>query len=164
MFHIDFNPYHKHNKYLCIQLDTCTDVKLMPENVYRLVFNDPQTSKWAKNHINLTVYTRHSVNLIGKCTFYMLSNGMKKLVEVDFYIEKEEGSVLLSWETVFQLQLSMSSPDLRTFPPEQHSYPVQYIIPKGRCMHSLPLSNSQIQHPSYLLPTLKYPKKTHWGK
>ena len=25
--------YHKHNKYLCVQLDTCTDVNLMPESV-----------------------------------------------------------------------------------------------------------------------------------
>ena len=32
-------PYHKHNKYLCVQLDTCTDVNLMPESVYKLVFN-----------------------------------------------------------------------------------------------------------------------------
>ena len=30
---------------------------------------------------------------------------MKKPVKVDFYITKEEGSVLLSQETVFQLQL-----------------------------------------------------------
>ena len=62
-------PYHKHNKYLCVQLDTCADVNLMPESVYKLVFNDPQTAKLVKNDIDLTVYTRHSVDLIGKCTF-----------------------------------------------------------------------------------------------
>ena len=70
-------PYHKHNKYLCVQLDTCADVNLMPECIYKLVFNDPHTSKLAKNDIDLTVYTRHSVNLIGKCTFYMLRKGTK---------------------------------------------------------------------------------------
>ena len=68
----------------------------MPESVYKLVFNDPQTSKLAKNDIDLIVYTRHSVDLIGKCTFYMLSKGTKQPVKVDFYIAKEEGSVLLS--------------------------------------------------------------------
>ena len=62
-------------------------------------------AKLAKNDIDLTVYTRHSVDLIGKCTFYMLSKGTKQPVKVDFYIAKEEGSVLLSQETVFQLQL-----------------------------------------------------------
>ena len=89
-------PYHKHNKYLHVQLDTCTDVNLMPESVYKLVFNDPQTSKLVKNDNDLTVYTRHSVDLIDKCTFYMLSKGTKKPIKVDFYIAKEEGSVLLS--------------------------------------------------------------------
>ena len=64
-------PYHKHNKYLCVQIGTCTDVNLMPESIYKLVFNDLHTSKLAKNDIDLTVYRRHSVDLIGKCTFYM---------------------------------------------------------------------------------------------
>ena len=41
----------------------------MPKSVYKLVFNDPQISKLAKNDIDLTVYTRHSVDLIGKCNF-----------------------------------------------------------------------------------------------
>ena len=89
-------PYHKHNKYLCVQLDTCADVHLMPESIYKLVFNDPHASKLAKNDIDLTVYTRHSVDLISKCTFYMLSKGTKEAVKVDFYIAKKEGSVLLS--------------------------------------------------------------------
>ena len=86
-------PYHKHNKYLHVQLDTCADVNLMSKSVYKFVFNDPQTSKLVKNDIDLTVYTRHSVD---KGTFYMLSKGMKQPVKVDFYIAKEEGSVLLS--------------------------------------------------------------------
>ena len=75
---------------------TCADVNLMPESIYKLVFNNPHTSKLAKNDIDLTVYTRHSVNLTGKCTFYMLSKGTKQPVKLDFYIAKEEGSVLLS--------------------------------------------------------------------
>ena len=89
-------PYHRHNKYLRVELDTCVDVNLMPESVYKLVFKDPHTSKLAKNDIDLTVYTRHSVNLIGKCTFFMFSKDTKQPVKVDFYIAKEEGSVLLS--------------------------------------------------------------------
>ena len=89
-------PYHKHNKYLCIQLDTCTNVNLMPESIYQLVFNDPHTAKLAKNDIEFTVYTRHSIDLIGKCTFYMLNKATKQPITVDFYIVKEEGSVPLS--------------------------------------------------------------------
>ena len=115
-------PYHKHNKYLHVQLDTCTDVNLMPESAYKHVFNDPQTSKLAKNDIDPTVYTRHSVNLIGKCIFYMLSKGMKQPVKVDFYIAKEEGSVLLSRETVFQLQLLNVKPRLEYLPPKSNAH------------------------------------------
>ena len=95
IFHIDFNPIINATN-ICVQLDTHADVNLMPGSVYKLVFNNPESSKLAKNDIDLTVYTRHSVDLIGKCTFYMLSKGMKQPVKVDFYIAKEEGSVLLS--------------------------------------------------------------------
>ena len=55
-------PYHKHNKHLHVQLDTCADVNLMPESIYKLVFNDPHTSKLAKNDIDLKAYTRHSAD------------------------------------------------------------------------------------------------------
>ena len=68
----------------------------MPESVYKFVFNNPQMAKLAKNDIDFTVYKRHSVDLIGKCTFYMLSKGTKQPIKVEFYIAKEEGSVLLS--------------------------------------------------------------------
>ena len=68
----------------------------MPESVHKLVFNDPQTAKLAKNDIDLTVYRRHSSDLIGKCTFYMLSKATKQPIKGEFYITKEEGSVLLS--------------------------------------------------------------------
>ena len=72
-------PHHKHNKYLHVQLDTYTNVNLMPESVYKLVFNDPQKAKLAKNDIDLTVYTRHLVDLIGKYTFHMLSKPQNSL-------------------------------------------------------------------------------------
>ena len=110
-------PYLKHNKYLHIQLDTCANVNLMPESMYQPVFNDPHTAKLAKNDIDLTVYTRHSIDLIGKCTFYMLNKATKQPIKVDFYIAKEEGSVLLSWETIFQLQLLDVKPRLEYLPP-----------------------------------------------
>ena len=77
-------PYCKHNKYLCVQLDTYADVNLMPESIYKLVFNDPHMSKLARNYIDLTVYMRHSVDLIGKCTFSILSKSTKQPVKVDF--------------------------------------------------------------------------------
>ena len=109
-------PYHKY-KYLCVQLNTYANVNLMPESVYKLVFNGPERSKLAKNDSHLTVYTRHSVDLIGKCTFFMLSKDMKQPVEVDCYIAIDDGSVFLSSETVLQLQLLDVKQRLEYLPP-----------------------------------------------
>ena len=86
--------------------------------MYKLVFNDLQTTKLAKNDIDLTVYTRHSVDLIGKCTFYILKKATKQPIKVEFYVAKKEGSVFLSQETVFQLQLLNVKPRLEYLPPE----------------------------------------------
>ena len=63
-----------------------------------------------------TVYTGHSVDLIGKCTFLILGKDTKQPVEVDFYIAKDDSSGLLSCETVFQLQLLDVKPRLEYLP------------------------------------------------
>ena len=81
------------------------------------MFNDPDTSKLAKNDIDLTVYTRHSVDLIIKCTFFVLSKDKKQSVEVDLYTAKDDGSVLLSHERMFQLQLLNEKPRPEYLPP-----------------------------------------------
>ena len=114
-------PYrlHSYHKTLGIYVYNSTLVlisTLMPESVYKVVFNNPGTSELAKNDSELTVYTRHSVDLIGKCTFFMLGKDTKQPVEVDFYITKDDGSVLLSCETVFQLQLLDVKPRLEYLP------------------------------------------------
>ena len=137
-------PYRKHNKYLCIQLDMCTDVNLMPESVYKLVFNNLQTAKLAKNDIDLTVYTRHSVDPIGKCTFYMLSKATTQPIKAEFYVAKEEGSVLLSSERVFQLQLLNVKPRL------------EYLLPRVMlisCTANYPKREIHAQSTTFILPT-----------
>ena len=88
----------------------------MPESVYKLVFNNPQTAKLAENDIDLTVYTRQSVDLISKCTFS--SKATKQPIKVEFYVAQEEGSILLSRETVFQLQLLNVKLRLEYLPPK----------------------------------------------
>ena len=106
-----------------------------------------------KNDIDLTVYTTHSVDLIGKCTFYMLSKGMKQPVKVDFYIAKEEGSVLLSQETVFQLQLLNVKPQLEYLPPRATLISIAADYPK-REIHAQSTSPQQ-PNSAAILPTSK---------
>ena len=156
-------PYHKHNKYLRVQLDTCADVNLMPERVYKLVFNDMQTAKLAKNDIDLTLYTRHSVDLIGKCKihpsrFYVISKATKQLIKVEFYVAKEEGSVLLSRETVFQLQLLDVKPRLEYLPtrvmlissaadhPKREIHTQSTFLQQQNSTSILPTSTSTVPH------------------
>ena len=55
-FHIVYNPIIDTTSIYMYSL-THADVNLMPESVYKLVFNYPYTSKLAKNDIDLTVYT-----------------------------------------------------------------------------------------------------------
>ena len=126
----------------------------MHESVYKLVFNDPQTSKLAKNDIDLTIYTRHSVNLIGKCTFYMLNKGTKQPVKVDFYIAKEEGSVLLSRERVFQLELLNVKPQFEYLPPGAMfiSSAVDYPKKEKHAQSTSP----QLPNSASILPTSKF--------
>ena len=47
----------------------------------------------------------------------MLSKATKQPIKVEFYVAKEEGSVLLSQETIFQLQLLDVKPRLEYLSP-----------------------------------------------
>ena len=136
----------------------------MPESVYKLVFNDLQTTKLAKNDIDLTVYTRHSVDLIGKCTFYMLSKGTKQPIKVEFYIAKEEGGVLLSWETVFQLQLLNIKPRLEYLPPRAMLISSAADHPKREIHTQSTVPQQQNSTSILLLLPIQYLKKTHQGE
>ena len=118
----------------------------------------PQTAKLAKNDIDLTVYARHSVDLIGKCTFYMLSKATKQPIKVKFYVAKEEGSVLLSWETVFQLQFLNVKPQIRISSPQSDDHIQCSWSSQKRDTCTI------LQHLSFLLLPLQYPRKTHKGE
>ena len=111
-------PYHKHNKYLCIQLDICADVNLMPESVHKLVFNELQTAKLAKNDIGVTVYTRHSVDLNGKCTFYMLSKPQSSPSKWNSMLQRKKVVFSCHEKQFSNYNFSMSNPDWNIFPPE----------------------------------------------
>ena len=85
--------------------------------------------------------------------FYMLNKGTKQLVKVDFYILKEEGSVLLSEETVFQLQHLNVKPWLEYLPPRAMLISSAADYPKKE-IHSQSMSPQQPNSAS-ILPTSK---------
>ena len=83
----------------------------------------------------------------------MLSKGIKQPVKVDFYIAKEEGSVLLSQETVFQLELLNVKPRLEYLPPRAMLISSAAVYPK-REIHAQYMSPQQPNSTS-VLPTSK---------
>ena len=72
---------------------------------------------------------------------------------VDFYLAKEEGSVLLSWEAVFQLQLLDVKPKLQYLPPPEQHISSAADYPK-RELHAQSTSPQQPNSAS-ILPTSK---------
>ena len=62
--------HHTRNFYLRARLDTCTDVNIMPANVYRLVFKDPEMKKLATSSLEIGTYTADTVMIVGSCMLY----------------------------------------------------------------------------------------------
>ena len=49
-------PHHSRNLYLRARLDTSADVNLMPDSVYKLVFNDPKMQELASSSLEIGTY------------------------------------------------------------------------------------------------------------
>ena len=97
--------YHRGNQYLCAGLDTCADVNLMPVAVYRLMFKDPNLQKLTPSTLEIETYTNDVVKIIGSCQFNLVHPENKKLIQVIFFMVKENGSILLSCRTTMALGL-----------------------------------------------------------
>ena len=88
--------HHRRKQYLCVRLDTCADVNLMPVAIYQLMFKDPSLKKLTPSTLEIEIYTNDIVKIIGLCQFYLVHPENKKLIQVIFFMAKENGSVLLS--------------------------------------------------------------------
>ena len=98
-------PHQTRNQYLRARLDTCTDVNIMPASVYKLVFNDSESKKFAPSHLEIGTYTTNIVKIVVSCLFYVVHLDTKKLQKVTFYVARNDGSVLLSCTTILPLGL-----------------------------------------------------------
>ena len=87
------------------RLDTCADVNIMPELVYKLVFHDPNLEMLTPNKLQIGTYTNAMIKIVGNCKLYLLHPDTKKLVETIFYVATNDGSVLLSCKSTLALEL-----------------------------------------------------------
>ena len=109
--------HHSQNQYLRARLDTCTDVNLMPVAVYQLMFKVPNLQKLTPSTLEIETYMNNVVKIIGSCQFYLLHPENKKLIQVIFFVAKENGSVLLSCRTTMALGLIKLHAQLDYLPP-----------------------------------------------
>ena len=98
-------PCHTRNFYLQARLDTCTDVKIMPASVYRLMFKDPELKKLTPSGLEIGTYTTDIIKIVGSCRVYLVHTDSKKLLDVTFFVAINKGSVLLSCKTTLVLGL-----------------------------------------------------------
>ena len=83
--------HHTRIQYFRTRLDICADVNIMPVNVYRLVFKDPELKKLAPIAMEIGTYTTDTVKIIGSCIFYLVHLDTRKLQELTFFVAENDG-------------------------------------------------------------------------
>ena len=78
-------------------------MNIMPANVYQLLFKDLEMKKNKPFKMQISTYMADTVKIIGSCIFDVVHLDTKKLVPVTFYIDNNDGSVLLSCKTTLAL-------------------------------------------------------------
>ena len=139
-------PHHHRNLYLRSRLDTCADVNLMPASVYQLAFNDPNMKKLVPSRLQVGTYMTDTVKIVGSCTFHLVHTDTKRLLETNFYMAMNHGSVLLSCKTT--LLLGLIQPRSR----------LDYLPPRAS------LITSSVHHPKKTRAVLHYRNRWHQPK
>ena len=98
-------PHHTRNFYLRARLETCVDVNIIPTNVYRLAFQDPNMKKLAHSSLEIGTYTTDTVKIVGSFMFYLVHLNTRKLMYVAFFVAVHGVSILLSCKTTLMFGL-----------------------------------------------------------
>ena len=89
----------------------------MPASIYQLVFKDPNMQRLTPSNLQVGIFTTDSVKIVGSCKFHLVHPDTKKLLETTFYVAMNDGSVLLSCETILLLGLIQPRSRLDYLPP-----------------------------------------------
>ena len=111
-------PHHHRNKYLRAQIDTGTEVNLMPVSIYKLIYQDENLQKLSPCNLKIGMYTADTIKIIGTVVIYLMHPDDKQLIVLTFHIASSNGSVLLSCNTSLQLGLIHHRPRLNYLPPQ----------------------------------------------
>ena len=97
--------HENRNLYLRVRLDICADVNIMPTPVYKLVFRDPNLENLVPNKMQIGTYTNDTVKIVGTCKLYLVHPDTKKQKETTFFVATNDGSMLLSCNSILDLDL-----------------------------------------------------------
>ena len=81
------------------------------------MFKDPSLKKLTPSTLEIETYMNDIMKIIGSCQFYLLHPENKKLVQVIFFVAKENRSVLLSCRTTMAFGLLKLCAQLNCLPP-----------------------------------------------
>ena len=110
-------PNHTRNKYLRVQIDTGTEVNLMPVSIYKLIYQENDLQKLSLCNLKIGTYTADTINIISTTVIYLIHPDSKQATEMTFHIAFSKGSVLLSCNASLQLSLIQHRPRLNYLPP-----------------------------------------------
>ena len=99
------------------QIDTGTEVNLMPVSVYKLIYQDQDLRQLNPCNLKIGTYTTDMIRIIGTTVLYFIHPDSKQLTEITFHIASSKGSVLLSCNASLKLGLIHHRPRLDYLPP-----------------------------------------------
>ena len=89
-------PHKNKTKFLQARSDASTDGNIMPVNIYKYLFKDPDCMKIAPSDLQLGTYTNKNVKSIGSCNLYIMHPDTRCIKEIPFFVASNEGSILIS--------------------------------------------------------------------
>ena len=89
----------------------------MPASVYKLVFRDPNLEKLVPSKLQIGTYTNDTVKIVGTCKLYLVPPDTEKLIDTIFSVANNDGSMLLSCNSMLALDLIQPRSRLDYLPP-----------------------------------------------
>ena len=97
-------PHRRRTKFLRAKIDTCSNVNLIPNSVYKLIYKDQDCTKLeSSNKAAVKTYTTEKIKIVGSCKMFVVHPDKKLLHEVTFQVTSHEGSVIVSCATSIEL-------------------------------------------------------------
>ena len=109
--------HHTRNQYLRARIDTGAEVNPMPISIYRLIYQDQDPKKLAPCNLKIGTYMTDTIRIVGTTIIYLIHLDSKKQTKTTFHVASNEGSMLLSCNTLLTLGLIQLRPRLDYLPP-----------------------------------------------